>query len=69
MAVSSFTHSARMPNSAASRSARTSGVNPGFSEARVAGSCPTGSSGAYRQMFGGPASIRSRVTADSASAW
>ncbi|MEJ7702869.1 MAG: hypothetical protein WKF47_04050 [Geodermatophilaceae bacterium] len=47
---------------AASRSARISGVQPGFSDTRAAGSCPTGSRPAYRQMVGGPASICARVT-------
>jgi hypothetical protein len=64
LALSSLTHRPPvMPSSSASRSARTSGVMPGSSETRDAGSWPTGSSPAYRQMFCGPASICSRVTA------
>ena len=60
-ALSSLTHSDRIPSSAASRSARTSGVRPGSRVTRVAGSCPTGSSPAYRQSERGPASITSLV--------
>jgi hypothetical protein len=47
LAESSFTYSdALRPTAAASASARTSGVRPGLSVTRDAGSSPTGSSGA-----------------------
>ena len=67
LALSSLTQSSRMPSSSASRSARTSGVIPGFSVTRPAGSWPTGSSPAYRQIDCGPASMPERVSAASAS--
>ena len=52
LAESSFTHSgARKPTSAASASARTSGVMPGSRLTRRAGSWPPGSRSAYRQRL------------------
>src|SRR5690606_17224049 len=53
----------RSPTASPTASARTRGVSPGSRVTRVDGSWPTGSSGAYRQMFAGPASTRARVTA------
>src|SRR3954469_23564698 len=55
LAESSFTHNgARTPTAAASAGAPTSGVRPGSSVTRAAGSWPAGNSAAYRQMFCGP---------------
>ena len=59
LAVSSLIHSSPSPSSAASRSARTNGVNPAPRSTGAASA--TGSRSAYRQMDRGPAAIRSRV--------
>ena len=66
LALSSLTHSERIPSSAARRPAGRSGVQPAPSETRVAGSCPAGRRAAYLHKLRGPASIASRVTAASA---
>ena len=59
-AVSSFSQSSPTPTAEASRGAATSGVKPGASRGSAGGA--TGSSGAYRQIDGGPAAIDSRLT-------
>src|SRR6202012_2891453 len=59
--LSSLIHSRRIPSSAASPSARTSLVQPGSVVGRLAMSRGTGSSGAYRQMLCGPASMAALV--------
>ena len=66
LAVSSFSHSSPTPSADASRGAWTSGVSPGAS--RCSAGAATGSSGAYRQIDGGPAAIDSRVTVRRCSA-
>ena len=60
---SSLIHSRRMPSACARLSARISLVQPGSVVGRDAMSGGTGSSGAYRHMFGGPASMPARVRA------
>ena len=60
---SSLIHSRRMPSACARLSARISLVQPGSVVDRDAMSGGTGSSGAYRHMFGGPASMPDRVRA------
>jgi hypothetical protein len=60
---SSFTYRARSPSSAARLSALTSLVQPGWRLGLDSTSPGTGSSARYRQMFAGPDSICSRVTA------
>src|SRR5579872_5166302 len=59
-AESSFRKSSPTPSAPASLGAATSGVQPG--EAAAPGGAAAGSSSAYRQSEGGPASIDSRVT-------
>src|SRR5690606_26291534 len=58
---SSFTYSERSPSSAASLSALTSFVQPGARLGFSATSGGTGRSARYRQMFGGPETISSRL--------
>ena len=60
LAVSSLIHNSPNPSSAASRSARTSGVNPAPRSTGAASA--TGNRSPYRQIDRGPAAIRSRVT-------
>ena len=60
LAVSSLSQSSPTPSADASRGASTSGVRPGASRCSAGGA--TGSSGAYRQIEGGPAAIDSRLT-------
>ncbi len=59
LTVSFFTHTSPRPSSAASRSARTRGVNP--APRSTAGFRSLGSRSAYRQIDSGPAAIFSRL--------